>query len=401
MKHLNETGLLLALMRAALHQDWQAQLPWPAGCSAQKLEDLILRQSLVSMIYPVLKNQKGVAWAPLQQSMKRPYEKMIQLGVMQEYEIQALLDSFEQEGIDCMPIKGWITRTFYPDPLMRSMADLDVVIRQMDSGRMRTWMKARDYVYDDTEKGFHDGYWKLPFMYVELHQCATDRRSLPADEAAWVEQKEQGLWDPENLLPGKKHIYRMGMEDFYVHSLLHFRKHFTGSGVGIRFLADIYVFRQQRLPLDAARIRSQLEAVHMTAFARQMERVANACFDGTGTPALDRDAALVVDYLVSAGAHGNREVQRALQVQQRGQGTYLHNMPREVLRQCFPSAEVLHKRYPRLEKAPWLLPAYWAVRAVRIVAQERYKIGQARRSSSKKAYDQLREVYLAAGVLEK
>lgn len=297
MKHLNETGLLLALMRAALHQDWQAQLPWPAGCSTQKLEDLILRQSLVSMIYPVLKNQKGAAWAPLQQSMKRPYEKMIQLGVMQEYEIQALLDSFEQEGIDCMPIKGWITRTFYPDPLMRSMADLDVVIRQMDSGRMRTWMEARDYVYDDTEKGFHDGYWKLPFMYVELHQCATDRRSLPADEAAWVEQKEQGLWDPENLLPGKKHIYRMGMEDFYVHSLLHFRKHFAGSGVGIRFLADIYVFRQQRLPLDAARIRSQLEAVHMTAFARQMERIANACFDGTGTPALDRDAALVVNYL--------------------------------------------------------------------------------------------------------
>ena len=135
MKHLNETGLLLALIRAALHQDWQAQRPWPAGCSAQKLEDLILRQSLVSMIYPVLKNQKGAAWAPLQQSMKRPYEKMIQLGVMQEYEIQALLDSFEQEGIDCMPIKGWITRTFYPDPLMRSMADLDVVIRQMDSGR--------------------------------------------------------------------------------------------------------------------------------------------------------------------------------------------------------------------------------------------------------------------------
>ena len=161
-----------------------------------------------------------------------------------------------------------------------------------------------------------------------------------------VEQKEQGLWDPENLLPGKKHIYRMGMEDFYVHSLLHFRKHFTGSGVGIRFLADIYVFRQQRLPLDAARIRSQLEAVHMTAFARQMERIANACFDGTGTPALDRDAALVVNYLVSAGVHGGREVQRALQVQQRGQGTYLHNMPREMLRQCFPSAEVLHKRYP-------------------------------------------------------
>ena len=116
---------------------------------------------------------------------------------------------------------------------------------------------------------------------------------------------------------------------------------------------------------------------------------------------MDRDAALVVDYLVSAGVHGNREVQRALQVQQRGQGTYLHNMPREMLRQCFPSAEVLHKRYPRPEKAPWLLPAYWAVRAVRIVAQERYKIGQARRSSSKKAYDQLREVYLAAGVLEK
>ena len=53
---------------------------------------------------------------------------------------------------------------------------------------------------------------------------------------------------PGELLPGKKHIYRMGMEDFYVHSLLHFRKHFTGSGVGIRFLADIYVFRQQRLP---------------------------------------------------------------------------------------------------------------------------------------------------------
>ena len=144
-QYQRETEQLLRLMRAALHGDFAGQIAWDEACRADELKTMILRQDLTAMVYPVIEKQTAAPWTRLAQELKEAFQRGIHKAVTQEYEIQALLDEMEADGIDCLPMKGWIMRDCYPDPLMRSMCDFDVLIRDMDSARMRAWMEARGY----------------------------------------------------------------------------------------------------------------------------------------------------------------------------------------------------------------------------------------------------------------
>lgn len=89
-----------------------------------------------------------------------------------------------------------------------------------------------------------------------------------------------------------------------MHHLLHFYKHFTGSGVGLRPLADLYLFLQKKgQTLDRAYLEKQLEALHILAFARRMAQLAQTCLEGQR---LDQNACLVVEYLTHTGIYGDR-----------------------------------------------------------------------------------------------
>ena len=64
MRENKETEMLLRLMRAALHQDFETPILWKTGCDAEKLDVLIRRQSLVTMVYPVIARQSGTDGNP-------------------------------------------------------------------------------------------------------------------------------------------------------------------------------------------------------------------------------------------------------------------------------------------------------------------------------------------------
>ena len=97
-----ETELLLQLMRAALCRPDSA-LDWLDGCSAPALAEQIEEQSLVTMLYPTIRGQAGGAWEALAARLKPVYDRELHRGLMQEYEIGALLDDLERDGIDCLP----------------------------------------------------------------------------------------------------------------------------------------------------------------------------------------------------------------------------------------------------------------------------------------------------------
>ena len=126
-------------MRAALCRPDSA-LDWMDGCSAPALAEQIEEQSLVTMLYPTIRGQAGEAWEALAARLKPVYDRELHRGLMQEYEIGALLDDLERDGIDCLPMKGWVMRQYYPDPLMRSMADFDVLLKA--GGCRNGWRRA-------------------------------------------------------------------------------------------------------------------------------------------------------------------------------------------------------------------------------------------------------------------
>ena len=396
-----ETDTLLRLLRAALSPK-DDPIGWEEGCSVSDLALMIAEQRLVPMLYSAIQRQTGPNWERLAQQLKPLYEQELHRGLMQEYEIQALLDDMERDGIDCLPMKGWVMRDYYPDPLMRSMSDFDVLIRDMDSRKMQKWMEAHGYSSDRIEQTTHDVYKKPPYMDIELHHCLVDKVRLQQQNTRWQENWLASLWQGNYRLEGKNHLYRLSDEDFLVHHLLHFYKHFTDSGAGIRPLVDLYLFLQaKRYTMDQEYIKRQLDALHISAFCKQMTKLMLQCFEAQEW---DESGRIIVDYLVRTGIYGDlATMETACLFREKGKNmgqTRWHSF----WRRCFPSVDVMKNRYSRLNDMPCLLPFYWAIRIGRVVFLEPHKLAAKlatiQKYQTQDRYDCLQRIYQAAGVLE-
>lgn len=396
-----ETDALLRLLRAVLLPK-DDPIGWEEGCSVSDLALMIAEQRLVPMLYSAIQRQTGPNWECLAQQLKPLYQRELHRGLMQEYEIQALLDDMERDSIDCLPMKGWVMRDYYSDPLMRSMGDFDVLIRDMDSRKMQKWMEAHGYTPEHTEQEVEDIYMKPPYMNIELHRRLIEAGRLKQQHTVWRENCLVSLWRKEYLQKEKKHIYRLSDEDFLVYQLLHFYKHFTNSGVGIRPLADLYLFLQaKRYTMDQEYIKRQLDALHISAFCKQMTKLMLQCFEAQKW---DESGRIIVDYLVRTGIYGDlATIETACLFREKGKNmaqTRWHSF----WRQCFPPVDVMKNRYLRLNDMPCLLPFYWAIRIGRVVFLEPHKLAAKlatiQKYQTQDRYDCLQRIYQAAGVLE-
>lgn len=366
-----EARMLLMLMRTALHQE-EKQIPMEPDCNPDQLQEMIQRQSLATMVYPVIRLQKGEGWEHLQMQIQPAYHRAVHAGIVQEYEMQSLLDGMEQDGLDCLPMKGWIMRNYYPEPLMRSMSDLDVLMKDADAVRLRQWMENRGYRAEVFGWKVHDEYSKPPYTNVELHKQLIDTGPLWKLDDGWIKQLARTIWNPKAFVRGKKHIYQLKDEDFYLYHLLHFYKHFLYAGAGIRMLADTYIFlRKKRKQLDWNYIRQQLNAMRMNSFAEQIEKLAFLAFAG-GT--MDQDAMEVIRFLTEGTVHGERENKEYIPLVSQEEGSMKRDGLMVIRKTIFPPLREMQDKFPRLYDRPWLLPAYWGMRACRVVLFEKSKL---------------------------
>ncbi len=340
---------LIELVRATLlHTELP---PMPADCDLEALSALIQSQQIVSLVYP------EICRHPHLQSVRTALERrnMMQIPkvINQDLEIQKWLDAAEAAGVDCIPLKGYWLRQLYPAPIMRSMTDFDVLLRQLDRDTINPWMESLGYkVKEEEEIDYHDSFSKEPWMYMELHRNLT--LDAPGRDA-W----ESRIWNNAVALPGRKHIFRMSWEDFYVFHLIHMHKHFMARGSGMKGIIDIYVFMQAHgKELDRQYLDQELKAHKLDAYAAYMEKLANIWL---GDGESDDDSRLVTDYLAGCGMFGNNETRRAICISQ-GSGNLAFNKFRYRMQILFPGVNKMKQRFPSVAKVPFLLPFYWIAR---------------------------------------
>lgn len=396
MQNQNEIEVLLQLMSAALRPNLEKPLTWNPACNLPKLEEMILTQNLVSIVYPVIERQEGTCWSLLREHLRTPFDRAVHKAVTQEYEIQALLHAMEKDSINCLPMKGWVMRNYYPNPLMRSMSDFDLLIQDLDGIQMQEWMKSHGYIPVRVRQSFHEQYKKPPYMFIELHHHLLYENTLHPKPAAL---NEEAIWHHVIPVESKQHIYQLHDEAFYLHHLLHFYRHFTSSGVGLRFLADFYVFlRQKGSALNWEYIDHCLEELHLLDFSEQMKRTAMLSFEDQS---LDEKASIIVNFLVSGGVHGSEQIQEiSYLLNHNPKSSYSCQKVRSLIRRCFPPLAMMQDQYTRLCDTPWLLPFYWGVRAGRIFFRENERIKIMRTYQTREEYQKLKTVYRAAGIIK-
>ncbi len=162
-------------------------------------------------------------------------------------EVGKLIDNILNESkIPHIFLKGYELQNLYPDPNLRMMGDIDLIVKPEDFDKAKNKLQENSFQILDDD--LHHLHMKKNNIEIELHHnLFEDTRYLcsyfssPFDNATIIEKNNYSLNDNYNL------IYLLG----------HYAKHLN-EGEGIRPIIDIYFLikkeKQFKIPSDIKKL---------------------------------------------------------------------------------------------------------------------------------------------------
>ncbi len=357
---------IIDLVRASLTQERAAFGPdfdWDAaygiGC----------RHDMIPMLY------YGVAASGIQppEEIRRKLRlvtmKCIVLDRNQRSEIEKIVERFEAQGIDYLPLKGVAMKPRYPRSEMRTMGDADILIREEQYADIRPIMGKLGFT--EILESDHELVWDKPgLLHLELH-----KRLIPSYNKDYYAYYGDG-WKLARRTDSTR--YTMRAEDEFIYLFTHCAKHYRNGGVGIRQMADLFVFLRTYPELDFQYIETELGKLSLDAFYRNIRATLSAWFeDGERTDMTD----YLTDKVFASGSFGTSEAHNLSS----GARAAATEKPERVRRHkriqlIFPSAKAMSRNYPVLKRCKLLLPFVWVYRWVTVLL---FRRGNIRRNFDK------------------
>lgn len=341
-----EAAYLIELLRAALYGEPAA--PAPEGLDWGLLYRIARRHAVEVMAYHAMLRLDPSPDEAVMGKLKQCTLRQMARDMSREYEIEHILESFEQAGLDCMPLKGAIIRRLYPATEMRYMSDFDLLAdprRLSESGKLLLSLDYESYRRDT----HHDIFYKKGFpLFVELHKM------LIVGELG----RYFGTgFERAVLREGKAHVYDLSAEDYYIYLIGHMAYHFAHGGIGVRSILDIRVYLdhyQNQMRWDY--VNGELDRCGLRVFMGHLTRLSEAWFAGGESDVFLQQLG---EYVLDSWVLGTEENSRILDAvkQYREDGDFKTAKTKAGYRIVFPTRENMRFLYPSLSKHPWLLPA--------------------------------------------
>ncbi len=262
----------------------------------------------------------------------------------QKYSFGQICEAFEHEKIPYLPLKGSVLRPYYPDGVMRTSCDIDVLVHEEDLDAAIRALEEKGFRRD--KRQFHDVWLYSPNgTHLELHFSVLEN----------LEQLDRVLarvW--EYAKPAEGYRYELKKEFFVFYMYAHTAYHLLTGGCGIRSLMDLWIM-EHRMQAPYGCARALLEEAGIYRFAEEMSGLANKCFTER------RGDDPLLSYIWRGGVYGSVENQVAVQKHvTRSRFVYL-------LKRLFLPYKFMVILYPGLKKVPILLPVYWVRRWIRAI----------------------------------
>ena len=257
----------------------------------------------------------------------------------------SVCEAFEKNGIAYMPLKGLVLRDMYPAAEMRTMGDVDILIKTEQYPAICEILRSLGFT--SVLESVYELVWqKDGVLYLELHKSL-----FPTYDTDFYAEFGDG-WD-RAARQGDTCRYALSLEDTFVYLLTHFAKHYLDGGIGFRHLADLWVYLQAHPDLDTARMLPVLERLHLRAFYENVVYALSVWMeDAPITPA----AAAILHTVWASGVYGTAEDHRIAGAERHTVTSASQMKRRHFLSFMFPPFELMSYAYPVLKKAPFLLP---------------------------------------------
>lgn len=343
---------------------------WPAVFA------LAGQQKLLPLVFEAARTTPAAAEnAALFASVKQQVVAQVLSQTVRAEAFAALYQKLRAAGLHPVVVKGRLCSRLYPLEDHRISADDDLYIPDGEFPACHEALLENGLTTDTPENELATAdevsYTKKGSpLYIELHRRLFDSAEDAHDDLnRFFSDLQPVEIDGFLAMPPHEHL---------LYLILHAYKHFVGCGIGLRQFCDIGLWaRAYHDQIDWQRLYDQCECVHAATFARAAFCIAR---DGLGIAfALPApwDAAIDTEPLLHdtlcGGVYGSNDYTRlhsstvtinAVKASRTGERS-------GVLRTVFPKRAYLERRYPYLQKRPYLLPAAWLARMVHYAAEKR------------------------------
>lgn len=354
---------ITVLLRNALNNE---SVPLPEGFSWEGVARLARMHRLTGFVLQGAARCGVPRSHPALTAMTMEFCKQVQYGRGQDQRLRQVLERFEAEGIDHMPIKGAVIKAMYPKPECRTMGDADVLVRKEQFSRIRQILLELGMEELEATSDY-EAAWGDSKLKLELHTKLVSqeyKRMARYYGTGWQLGKKQG----------DSHRYLLSPEDHLVYLVGHFAKHYLQGSICAKDICDFWIWRRSYPDMDPAYIRQALEKLKLYKFYENLQQVMACWFAGEEAT----EAAELMTNAAFAGGVCEEEDQSAVRGIMRRRAEADESLTKQKAKwffhAVFPSASFLAYKYPVLEKWPVLLPVFWVVRWFEVIFRDRGKL---------------------------
>ena len=257
------------------------------------------------------------------------------------FDLAQITELFASEGIDHMPLKGAVIRSFYPKLYLRTSCDLDILVRPEEVDRAAELLVDR-LNYRCETKGKYDVSLFTPSNgHIELHYGLNGNNFKEAASLADV-------WQNGKTKEVSPHRFEMTPEMFLLFHIYHTAKHFAHGGCGIKPFVDLWIIENKK-GYDVEKAIDLLTENGLYDFYENALLLSKIWFDEEEYTSITKD---MEDFVLKGGVYGNLE--QGIAMSQNKKGGKLGYL----LSRMFISYKAMLVYYPSLSKCPILFPLY-------------------------------------------
>ena len=278
-------------------------------------------------------------------------------------QVSELLQVFNDHEIPVIILKGMVLRNLFPNPDLRTMSDVDVLVHEEDLGRIEDMLTAMNFTKVEDPQEKHDVYYKPGGIKIEVHWSLTEDGMFKGGKAY-----EEGIWDRtrEVEVLGVKTL-TLGYNDFIFHLIIHMASHVAYHGFGVRYLVDLVVMiEQQGQFIDWQEVIRLIDLCQIRKFSAVIFRCCEDLF-GLKLPKEVAQLATVdsnyltlfEDEVMNSGVHGYRESGEVLSRQISYNNQKQLSPLQKMMNLFFPAIDEMSDKYHYAKKNKFLAPIAW------------------------------------------
>ena len=287
--------------------------------------------------------------------------------INRENDLKEVKRLFNKSDISLITVKGLSVASCYPAAALRTMGDIDILVHREDKEKAGELLESLGYNVGVKAPDYDWAYFRNKSHFELHHQLLYDEPSNPKLQVDFFNK----YWN----------YVRDGSLDWSFHFLFliaHLRKHMLYSGAGFRMFYDIAAVIRNDPGLNWKWIEEKLNYLEMDKFSSTCFFLIENWFGVKAPVSYDQLDVSFLDYatekIFANGIFGFDDANNRLngdinKILQPGKSKSIARV-QMTIRYLFP--KYIHMRYipyySFIEGRPWLLPAAWGYRVIRLLS---------------------------------